>query len=1172
MDPVTYAISALARGLRRPHLARPGAPLEKEAVMTRKPRASRFLVALAACAALVSARGSLAQDDTVLFSTNVAPNVLMILDNSGSMNEIVWHPSFDPNATYSCANWSPTDTIFISGNTSVTACGRTRTLYHDNKTGFDTRYRGNYLNWLFSPAADAAYAEIQQGSNGFPSSCVGGAAYAKYQRSRFTAAKQAVKEIVCEVNLVKDVRFGLAVFRAPGSGAGNDPNGGFVVEPVDFYNSGQAADFDSALQSIDPDSWTPLGEMLFQAYTYFMSRTDSQRPFGKDGVTRFPKYSYRASSSGVGGEFTTSQFPDSPVQYACQKNFVILITDGEPTRDSFELKNPTNTTAGFADFVSKLIGDYSPDGEVEYQDDLICADCQSAFYLDDIALYMRQNDFRPDMDGDQLIDTYTVGFTTGSLANSLLQRTATNGNGIFFHANNAEQMRQAIVDAFIDIIEKSQSFTAATVPATRTAAGEKLYVSLFIPSAKTPYWEGHLRSYTITGGGEILDRFGNCALDDPSGQCFSGPFLPDAEPFWDAGAEIDDPASRSLYTTKIVGTAPALVPFTDALQATDLGVTYPPVVPYPFSTALNAEGLTDEIVANVRGCEFGTGVLTTDVSTPKACTNRYWLLGDIFHSNPIVVGAPALFVPEDSYKKFAQDFAKRDRVIYAGTNDGFFHGFLAGVWDDAATPAGYDAGTGEELFGFMPWTSRGVIENLPLDTGGRDYYFADGSATVSDVWLYSSATNANKLADGSEWRTVAISGMRQGGNQVFALDVTDPSGATYDYPGYMWEYPAENAPASLKATMGQTWSEPIITRVKLKVGGNNNAGAGFERWVAIFAGGYDATGDPNNPTAYSSSATAGRSIHIVDVKTGKTIAMKRFNATALPTDPESQMRYAIASTPAVYDLDFDGYADVIYVGDLGGNVWRWVIHAIGEDRANDGTGLVTQPAWPFRKFFDAPEWQATGSSPLHYKSFFYAPAATLRSGTLWLAFGSGERANLQFLPTTANIGDNNRFYVITDPDPMEASALPPVTVTETLLQNVTSASSATLAPGQRGYYLVAANGEKFVTNVDIFLYYVFAASFTPTVATDPCTIGGQSTLYVFKVYNAEGFFDDGSGTLDRTEDLGKGLPTDPRITVGTEGDSSNRVIVNKQGGEVLNFEAPPGFKAYGMYYWRELTE
>ncbi len=39
-------------------------------------------------------------DDTALFTTSVPPNVLFIFDNSGSMNNIVWHPEFEAGAIY----------------------------------------------------------------------------------------------------------------------------------------------------------------------------------------------------------------------------------------------------------------------------------------------------------------------------------------------------------------------------------------------------------------------------------------------------------------------------------------------------------------------------------------------------------------------------------------------------------------------------------------------------------------------------------------------------------------------------------------------------------------------------------------------------------------------------------------------------------------------------------------------------------------------------------------------------------------------------------------------------------------------------------------------------------------------------------------------------------------
>jgi len=38
------------------------------------------------------------------------------------------------------------------------------------------------------------------------------------------------------------------------------------------------------------------------------------------------------------------------------------------------------------------------------------------------------------------------------------------------------------------------------------------------------------------------------------------------------------------------------------------------------------------------------------------------------------------------------------------------------------------------------------------------------------------------------------------------------------------------------------------------------------------------------------------------------------------------------------------------------------------------------------------------------------------------------------------------------------------------------------------------------------------------------------------------------------------------------GDATNRVIVNKQSGEIVSFEAPPGFSGHGLFYWREIFQ
>ena len=98
--------------------------------------------------------------------------------------------------------------------------------------------------------------------------------------------------------------------------------------------------------AIDARAWTPLGETLFKLYTYFMSRNSADRPVGVDGASVFPRYRYRDSDGAP--ESWGGNVPGDPVQEACQKNFIIMITDGEPTRDDFTHVN-NSWTDGFDD-------------------------------------------------------------------------------------------------------------------------------------------------------------------------------------------------------------------------------------------------------------------------------------------------------------------------------------------------------------------------------------------------------------------------------------------------------------------------------------------------------------------------------------------------------------------------------------------------------------------------------------------------------------------------------------------------------------------------------------------------------------------------------------------------------------------------------------------------------
>jgi type IV pilus assembly protein PilY1 len=347
-----------------------------------------------------------------------------------------------------------------------------------------------------------------------------------------------------------------------------------------------------------------------------------------------------------------------------------------------------------------------------------------------------------------------------------------------------------------------------------------------------------------------------------------------------------------------------------------------------------------------------------------------------------------------------------------------------------------------------------------------------------------------------------------------------------------------------------------------------------DRWVAIVTGGYDATSDPNPDevtgltSTYSAASVRGRGIYIIDLKTGGVIAEKKFGSVA---DPQASMLYSVVSTPSVLDLNFDTVADVIYVGDMGGNVWKWAIHNDGEDRINDGSGLRTQPSWPFKAFFTAaPVTIGAGVNAVtYYKNFMFPPAAAYSNNQLYLAFGSGERRDLPFEgdSDTSELGENNRFYVMIDSDPYEVASPALATITEANLTDFSGSASAQSFTN-KGYYIRVADGEKFVTNVEIFAGEVIVATFTPTTSSDPCTTRGDGNLYIFDVENGEGHFNDGMGGSERGYSLGPGLPTDPKISIGVGG-KDNQVVIEKSGSDIEIIEAPDVDLNGATLFWRE---
>jgi Tfp pilus tip-associated adhesin PilY1 len=453
-------------------------------------------------------------------------------------------------------------------------------------------------------------------------------------------------------------------------------------------------------------------------------------------------------------------------------------------------------------------------------------------------------------------------------------------------------------------------------------------------------------------------------------------------------------------------------------------------------------------------------------------------LGDIFHSKPVVVGPPSTYYFDGGYstavgstKSYAADKATRRRVLYVGTNDGMLHAFVSGDYNSSTSK--YDSGTGEELFGYVPHALLSEVRYYLPDVNelSSHGYYVDSSPRVADVWLDNVTVDGIKQS--SEWRTVLISGMRKGGRGYFALDVTDPSRlGTDDYPKVLWEF-------TDSSHLGESWSEPVIGKVKISKSAWSTSGYPVrDRWVAIFGGGW--SGD-----------NVANSLIVLDIATGT--PLKVFTAG---------IDNNIVAPPTML-LDGNGYIKLAYVADLDGSVYKFDLHATGIDNASGGDNYFE---WKMKKIF-----QASDDQPVYHR----VEAGVITDSDRYLFFGTGN----QEYPITDN--GTGKFYAIRD---SIGNNLPDNTVLESELTNLTgNLSGGATTPGSKGWYVdlsaigsasganvsdtTTHSGEKVLSDPVVYYNNVYFTTFTPSTSSDVCSGGGAARVYGINMYNAAGALD-----------------------------------------------------------------
>ncbi|MGH7128132.1 MAG: vWA domain-containing protein, partial [Planctomycetaceae bacterium] len=447
-----------------------------------KLQSSRFLriAGTLATAALCALAGVAAADETEIFVgtgnavSNQRPNILFIMDTSGSMSEEVeTQVPFNPADDYpgSCAD----DVIYYergSNSSDPPGCTDGNSVPVANfkcdaaSQVMDTagyyiadraaQWRGNPRRWRSINGSNAVDAWVEcrpdagvhgngidttelwaaDGSNGPWSSLSGqqigwnanGAdrGYVFYNgnyinwlrngstitQTRLEIIKIVATQTINQLAASDQVNVGLMQFSNNLNLGCNTltSEGGMVLQPIAPVGTNSAAML-ADIAALNADGCTPLSETLYEAYLYL---SGGQVDYGinsrKDPSTPYPSI---ASSREPAPNTDTYE---SPLTESCEKNFIVYLTDGLPTAD-----DSANTEIG------GLIG--GP-----------CIGTGQGRCLDDLSQYMYENDLRPSLPGMQNVTTYTIGFGPDVNNSPLLQNTASGGGGVFYEASDTASL------------------------------------------------------------------------------------------------------------------------------------------------------------------------------------------------------------------------------------------------------------------------------------------------------------------------------------------------------------------------------------------------------------------------------------------------------------------------------------------------------------------------------------------------------------------------------------------------------------------------------------------------------------------------------------------------------------------------------------------------------------
>lgn len=690
----------------------------------------------------------------------------------------------------------------------------------------------------------------------------------------------------------------------------------------------------------------------------------------------------------------------TPVTATCQRNFVLLATDGNPTGRTdgtmYSLADQANTydagtgTWTFGTAANDVFSQISA--------------LRSTTVANAAAL-----------NGSYDVQTYVIGLgdtvANASSIASLNRMASLGGTKSALLASDSAGLASALDLISRDIIARTGAAATVTLNAGSWNSGTQVYQARF----SSGDWSGQLLSYAMASDGSLA-----ASATWDSAQRLNAQN-------WDSGRQIVTyKASAALGSRGVPFRWPANAASPTATEIDSTLVT---------ALNKNATGTTDGYGSQRLEWLRGNTALEqrncSSCSAPVFRSRPVSVLGDIINSSPANVTGGGRYLRDSiesaSYATFKSARTAKQALIAVGANDGMLHVF--------------NTSNGDEVFAYVPGAVASRL-SLLTDSAYSHRYTVDGSPIAGDVYY------------GSAWHTVLTGGFGAGAKGLFNLDLSDPSLLTESNAAKVvrWEIDGSDA------DVGNIFQAPVLAKMK------------NGRWMAITGNGYN-------------SSNGSAVLLVVDIETG---AITKINTLATGGNGLSSVA-AVSSTN-------NGVADVVYAGDLAGNLWKFDLSSATPSQWSVAYKQSTTPkplyasGQPITARPDVTP-HPSGGYLVMFGTGRYIDTSDNAAGSAQALYGiwdngstvsSSQLVGQTVLGTTTG-GDGRSYRISTH------AVGAPLATTYTGDNTITAASYTGTKLGWK--LTLPASGERIVTQTAVRYGKVVASTLIPNTAA--CTYGGD---------------------------------------------------------------------------------